>query len=105
MLETGDAFGVTDKQIAPFAQTLIKFTDQLLLGRTVEIDHDITAEDGVKWVSDLVSELNIPPLSAHGMSESQIPEAVEKTLNASSFKGNPIALNEGELREILLKAM
>jgi alcohol dehydrogenase class IV len=64
-----------------------------------------SAQDGVKWVSDLVSELNIPPLSAHGMNESQIPEAAEKTLNASSFKGNPIALNEGELREILLKAM
>jgi len=52
-----------------------------------------------------VSELNIPPLSAHEMNESHIPEAVEKTLNASSFKGNPIALNEGELREILERAL
>jgi alcohol dehydrogenase class IV len=64
-----------------------------------------SAQDGVKWVSDLVSELNIPSLSAHGMNESQIPEAVEKTLNASSFKGNPIPLNEGELKEILEKAL
>jgi hypothetical protein len=36
---------------------------------------------------------------------SQILEAVEKTLNASSFKGNPIPLNEGELRKILEKAL
>jgi alcohol dehydrogenase class IV len=53
----------------------------------------------------LVSELNILPLSAHGMSESHIPEAVEKTLNASSFKGNPIALSDRELREILERAL
>jgi alcohol dehydrogenase class IV len=64
-----------------------------------------STQDGVKWVSDLVSELNVPSLSAHGMNESQIPEAVEKTLNASSYKGNPIALNEGGLKEILEKAM
>jgi len=80
------------------------------IGRYAEVaqivtgDKNASAQDGVKWVSDLVSELNIPPLSAHGMSESQIPEAVEKTLNASSFKGNPIALSEGELREILERA-
>jgi alcohol dehydrogenase class IV len=64
-----------------------------------------SAQDGVKWVDDLVSELNIQPLSAHGMNESKIPEAVEKTLNASSFKGNPIALSEGELRGILERAL
>ena len=63
------------------------------------------AQDGVKWVSDLVSELKIPPLSAHGMSTAHIPEAVQKTLNASSYKGNPIPLTEGELQGILEKAL
>jgi alcohol dehydrogenase class IV len=38
------------------------------------------------------------------MSEEYIAEAVEKTLKANSFKGNPIALNERELRKILEKA-
>lgn len=57
-----------------------------------------SAQDGVQWVSDLVRELNIPSLSAHGINETHIPEAVQKTLNASSYKGNPIALSEGELR-------
>ena len=52
--------------------------------RYVEIVQMVTenknasAQDGVKWVSDLVSELKIPSLSAHGMSESNIPEAVQK---------------------------
>lgn len=64
-----------------------------------------TALDGVKWVSNLVSMLNIPMLSAYGMSEEDFPEAVEKTMKANSFKGNPIALNEAELRGILEKAL
>jgi alcohol dehydrogenase class IV len=68
-------------------------------------DKNASAKDGVRWVSDLVSELNIPPLSAHGLTELHIPEAVQKTLNASSTKGNPIPLSEGELREILEKAL
>jgi alcohol dehydrogenase class IV len=75
------------------------------IAQIVTGDKNASAQDGVKWVSDLVSELNIPPLSAHGMSEAQIPEAVEKTLNASSFKGNPIVLSDGELREILERAL
>jgi alcohol dehydrogenase class IV len=75
------------------------------IAQIVTGDKNASAQDGVKWVSDLVSELNIPSLSAHGMNESQIPAAVEKTLNASSFKGNPIPLNEGELREILERAL
>jgi alcohol dehydrogenase class IV len=64
-----------------------------------------SAWDGVQWVSALVGELNIPPLSAHGMTEAHIPEAVQKTLNASSYKGNPIALSEGELTGILERAI
>lgn len=66
---------------------------------------DASALDGMAWVTAFVRELNIPPLSAHGMTEAQIPEAVEKATKASSTKGNPIVLNEGELREILAKAL
>jgi alcohol dehydrogenase class IV len=85
--------------------------EHIALTRYVEIaqilteDKKATAQDGVKWVSDLVSELKIPSLSSHGMTESQIPEAVEKTLKASSYKGNPIALNENELTSILERAI
>jgi alcohol dehydrogenase class IV len=75
------------------------------IAQIVTGNNNASAHDGVKWVSDLVSELNIPSLSAHGMSESKIPEAVEKTLNASSYKGNPIPLSEGELRGVLEKAL
>ena len=73
---------------------------RILTGNTSAI-----VEDGLKWVSDLVRELNIPTLSAHGMTEAHIPEAVQKTLNASSYKGNPIPLKASVLREILEKAL
>jgi len=75
------------------------------IAKIVTGDKNASAQDGVEWVSALVGELNIPSLSAHGMSEAHIPEAVQKTLKASSFKGNPIPLNEGELMEILEKAL
>ena len=68
-------------------------------------DDSATAQDGVTWTSQLVNDLNIPQLSSYGMDETKFPEAVEKTLKASSFKGNPIALNKNELKEILEKAL
>ncbi len=68
-------------------------------------DKNGTALDGVTWVSELVHALNIPALSAYGMSEADIPEAVGKTLKASSYKGNPIALNADELTDILESAL
>jgi alcohol dehydrogenase class IV len=85
--------------------------ENIALERYIEIaqivtgNKNATAEDGVKWVSDLVDELKIPSLSAHGMNESHIPDAAEKTLSANSTKGNPIPLSEGELRDVLEKAL
>lgn len=64
-----------------------------------------TVEDGLQWVKELVRELNIPALSAHGMTKAHIPEAVQKTLNASSYKGNPILLSPEILQKILQKAL
>ncbi|MBK8417348.1 iron-containing alcohol dehydrogenase [Candidatus Villigracilis saccharophilus] len=64
-------------------------------------DKNATASDGVQWVSELVCDLNIPMLSVYGMTSEHFSDAVEKTLKASSTKGNPIILTEGELREIL----
>jgi alcohol dehydrogenase class IV len=67
-------------------------------------DKNATAHDGVKWALELVNDLKIPTLSAYGLNTENFPEAVEKTMMANSFKGNPIALNEAELRGILEKA-
>jgi len=75
------------------------------VARLVTGSEEATAQDGIRWVSALVWELGIPPLSAHGMTAAQIPEAVEKTLKASSTKGNPIPLSGTELTAILEQAL
>jgi alcohol dehydrogenase class IV len=75
------------------------------IARILAGDKSATAHDGVLWASQLVNDLKIPGLSTYGMDKVKFPEAVEKTLKASSFKGNPIPLKENELIEILEKAL
>jgi alcohol dehydrogenase class IV len=75
------------------------------IAQIVTGDKNASAQDGMVWVAELARDLNIPPLSAHGMTEAKIPEAVEKAMKASSTKGNPIVLTETELSEILENAM
>jgi alcohol dehydrogenase class IV len=75
------------------------------IARILTGEKEATPSDGAKWTSELVKELNIPPLSVYGMSQKDFPEAVDKTLKANSFKGNPIPLSEHELMLILEQAL
>jgi alcohol dehydrogenase class IV len=68
-------------------------------------DRNARAFDGVGWVSYLVRKLDIPVLSSYGLQQNEIPEAVEKTMKASSYKGNPIPLTEAELTGVLERAL
>jgi alcohol dehydrogenase class IV len=68
-------------------------------------DESVSAREGIFWTRQLVDDLKIPGLSTYGMNAEQFPEAIEKTLKASSFKSNPIPLNENELHQILEKAL
>ena len=64
-----------------------------------------TASDGVAWVAALCRKLEIPPLRNYGVTQSDLPVLVEKAAQANSMKGNPIVLTEGELREIISRAL
>lgn len=64
-----------------------------------------TADDGVRWVKELVHELGIPKLSSYGIGAAQVSELVTKAAQASSMKANPIALRPDELAEILQAAL
>ncbi|RPJ27073.1 MAG: iron-containing alcohol dehydrogenase [Chloroflexi bacterium] len=68
-------------------------------------EKDATAQDGINWVSELVSALKIPRLSTYGLRPEDFPEAVQKTQRANSFKGNPIVLSASELTAILEQAL
>lgn len=66
---------------------------------------DAHPEDGAKWVRDLCARLQVPPLSAYGMTAQDVPLLVEQASKASSMKANPIALTREELTLILEKAL
>jgi alcohol dehydrogenase class IV len=62
-------------------------------------------EDAARWVAHLCRDLNIRPLSSYGLSETHIPNLVEKAMKASSMKGNPLALTEAELSSLIREAL
>ena len=47
----------------------------------------------------------VPPLDRHGMGAADIPAVVAEAQRASSTKGNPVALTDGELTAVLQQAL
>jgi alcohol dehydrogenase class IV len=85
--------------------------DDTLLARYRELARllsgDASAEpaDGVRWVEQLCRKLQVPGLSAYGMTLADVPVLAERAARASSMKGNSIVLTEDELREIAVRAL
>ncbi len=52
-----------------------------------------------------VARFDLPPLSAYGLSAADVPALVAQAQQASSMKGNPVALDDGALAEILSRAI
>lgn len=63
------------------------------------------ASDGITWVQELCSQLQVPRLAEFGIQEADFSTIVAKSKNASSMKGNPISLTETELLDVLKKAV
>ena len=63
------------------------------------------AEEGVKWVGELVAKFGIPKLSSYGIGEAHVNELVEKASKASSMKGNPVELAPEEMADALRAAI
>ena len=66
---------------------------------------DATAEDGIEWVLALSAELNIAPLRAWGIGESDLPRVVKKAARSSSMKANPLPLTDEELLGMIRAAL
>jgi alcohol dehydrogenase class IV len=81
------------------------------LGRYREIaalvtgDLDASVDDGMAWIADLCRTLEVPGLAHYGLTQAGIPALVAKARVASSMKGNPVALTDGELAEIARGAL
>ncbi|PKM94232.1 MAG: alcohol dehydrogenase [Firmicutes bacterium HGW-Firmicutes-1] len=63
------------------------------------------AAEGVIWIQELCNHLKVPGLSTFGMTQNEFPAIIEKSMGASSMKGNPIQLTYEELEYILNKAL
>jgi alcohol dehydrogenase class IV len=63
------------------------------------------AADGVGWVQELCSALEVSALGESGLEEQDFAMVVGKCRKSSSMKGNPITLTNEELTEILRKSL
>ena len=68
-------------------------------------DPRASAADGVAWVERLRDDLQVPPLAAYGLGREDVDDLVQAASGASSMRGNPIALDATELRDVLLAAL
>ena len=86
----------------PDAPALERYAEvaRLLTGRA-----EATAADAVTVLTDLVADLDVPGLSAWGVSEADVPPVVAASARSSSMRGNPIELTEDERAAILRRAL
>lgn len=73
--------------------------------RIVTGSKNAQCSDLLEWITDLCMQMFVPGLDDIGIAESDVPAIVEKAKQASSMKGNPIALSEIELADILSDSM
>jgi alcohol dehydrogenase class IV len=64
-------------------------------------DPGASPEDGIEFIRNRVKEMHVPRLSTFGLTKDRFPELTEKSKKASSMKGNPIELTDGELGKVL----
>jgi alcohol dehydrogenase class IV len=90
------------KTRAPTSPALERFAEvaRILTGQSTA-----TVAEGLAWLQSLCTDLAVPPLSRFGVDENAVPQVVAQAQQASSMKGNPIALTEDELAEILRQAL
>jgi alcohol dehydrogenase class IV len=86
----------------PESDTLRRYDEvaQLLIGSP-----RATAHDGISWTQALCTALDVPPLSAHGVTEDDFSHIIEKAARSSSMKGNPVKLTTEEMEAILRQAL
>lgn len=82
-----------------------------VLGRYAELAGIITGragasiEEGLQWIRQMRSDLEIPGLGTYGIRDEDIPGIVVRAEKASSMQANPIVLNASELARILAGAI
>jgi len=73
---------------------------RLLTGRPAA-----SIEDGLAWIRETLTLLQVPGLAAFGLRPAQASDIAAKALVSSSMKGNPVALSHADLEAIVLQAL
>jgi len=75
------------------------------IARTVTDDPGATVAEGVAALAALVKACGVPGLGAFGLTEGDFDDVVAKSKESSSMKGNPVALSDEELKDMLRRAL
>lgn len=86
----------------PASESLSRYDE---VGRIVTGDAHATADQAVRWIRELCDALQVPGLSAYGISAGDFTTVIEKAAAASSMKPNPLSLTPEELEAILTAAL
>jgi alcohol dehydrogenase class IV len=62
-------------------------------------------EDGLAWIHETITLLEIPGLAAFGIRPEHADDVAVKAARSSSMQGNPVTLSHRDLRTILLQAI
>jgi alcohol dehydrogenase class IV len=89
------------RERAPNTAALARYEEA---GRLLTGDPAATADDVAPWLRALVDALGVPPLVTFGVTPAAVPEVCAQAKRASSMAGNPVALTDVELGEILRAA-
>lgn len=87
----------------PTSENAVERFDEI--ARIVTGNSHASAIDGIRWVAELCSSLQIPSLRAYEINTAHLTDIIERTARASSTKSNPIVLSADELREIVTSAL
>jgi alcohol dehydrogenase class IV len=85
----------------PSSPALARYEEvaRLLTGR-----EDAAIEDGLAWIRETVTLLDVPRLRVLGLRSEDSAEVVAKAAKANSMQGNPVALSDDELHAVLAQA-
>ena len=87
---------------APDGPAVVRFGE---MARWLTGSADASAEDGIAFVARLGRDLGVVGLASLGLSPRGVQDLIARARVASSMKPNPIVLTDGELHEIVERAM
>lgn len=109
---TGGAHGaICAALLGPVCEANLAHADARLESRFAHVAacltgvYDATVGDGLHWIEHTCALLEIPPLSALGLSDADTDRVVGQAARASSMKGNPVPLSFDELAAVFRAAL